>query len=323
VGCGLSTTFTDIAAEAPSILDISYFSNELDSVLSLVPSPTFHLLGQSWGSVVVQEWYREYRLGQGLSTVSDAASPYLVSMILANPVVDTQLVAEGVREDVIPRLLPPLYADSMIANDATDPLLQTATDFFNDQVFTRYNPPPLEMIQGNMVSNADIYRLLWGVSDLYPSPDCPMYAWSMLEDLHRVDVPVLVYTGEYDEIALSAVEPYEYLPIHRMVVVGGGSHLCHIDSLYQWHAHVSEWLADPYPYSVSYMEMLLLLVGALVVVIGGYFALRAFYFTPADKASEPGRGLTPHGLPTSPHGSVSGSMEGEGEGGMSVALLGP
>lgn len=55
-------------------------------------------------------------------------------------------------------------------------------------------------------------------------------SWSVIDRLHKIDIPVLTYHGQYDEATDESVKPFfENIRKVKWVTVDGASHMAHIE----------------------------------------------------------------------------------------------
>jgi pimeloyl-ACP methyl ester carboxylesterase len=54
--------------------------------------------------------------------------------------------------------------------------------------------------------------------------------WSIIDELHKIEVPTLILNGEHDEAQDSCVVPYfQHIQKAKWVVIEGASHMSHVE----------------------------------------------------------------------------------------------
>jgi proline iminopeptidase len=175
-------------SDAPN--DLSLWTNdrlvaELTTLIDSFPYPTVHLLGQSWGALVVTE----YALRQPAR---------VAGLVLADPVLSVPRFAAGTV--ALRSALPPevrQVLDRHEASGTTDSEeYQTATLAFYNRHMCRLDPWPEPFQRSISQMNMVVYEQMYGPNDFTVTGTEKDY--DLTDRLDRLDVPVLFLCGRYD-----------------------------------------------------------------------------------------------------------------------------
>jgi len=160
LGCGDSDRPDD-----GSLWSVELFVEEVDAVRDALGLDRIHLLGQSWGGILAQE----YALTQ-----PDGLASLVLSSTLASA---DQWVAEQRR---LLEALGPGAGD----------------DEYHAAYFCRRDPPPPETEQWKAKRNVAVYEAMWGPNEW----TCTgvLAGWDVRARLGEMRVPALVLSGRYD-----------------------------------------------------------------------------------------------------------------------------
>jgi L-proline amide hydrolase len=167
---------------------VELFVRELENLVNALGIGDHHLLGQSWGGCLAQE----YALTQPAG---------LRSLVLADTFASfPDFVAEcyRLRADLPPNVEATL---SRHEQDGTtdDPAYQAACQVFYRRHLCRLHPWPAEFVatMTKLEADQEVYRIMNGPSDFYVTG--VIRAWQAKNRLGAIDVPTLIVSGRYDE----------------------------------------------------------------------------------------------------------------------------
>ncbi|KAJ3207439.1 hypothetical protein HDU82_003737 [Entophlyctis luteolus] len=221
-GCGASSFVEDPAKDAPWLLTISFYVNELEKLIDTLQLSEYNVYGSSWGTVVAQEFSVRQPVG-------------LKHLILDGVVGDGQLHVKTLWRDVISTM--PTYTRNLLKDLEErkafgSPEYQALVDTLTKHFTCRIVPTPdvfMDCFRSdgpgeNKGMNQKIYVAMQGPSEFGLSGVLEFY--SVLDRLPRVLVPTLVLRGEFDtmseEASMAVVNAISScLPL---VTVKGASH---------------------------------------------------------------------------------------------------
>jgi L-proline amide hydrolase len=230
LGCGLSTHLPDAPAEfwTPQL-----FVDEFLNLIGRLGLSEYHLLGQSWGGMLGAEIAT--RRPEGLRALAICNSP--ASM---------QLWVEGAAE--LRARLPAEVEATLTAHESagttTDPEYIRASDVFYERHVCKVVPIPDDFRESVQQMEADptVYHTMNGPNEFHVVGT--LRDWSIVERLHRIDVPTLVIAGEEDEATPATWRPFaEIIPDAVTQVFPDASHCVHLEHPQQFRDAVGEFLA--------------------------------------------------------------------------------
>jgi L-proline amide hydrolase len=217
LGGGRSTHLREKPAD---FWTVELFLAELDNLLRhLGIEKGYHLLGQSWGGMLGAE--HGVRRPAGLRSLVISDSP--ASMVL------------WVREaDRLREALPPEVQQTLLRHEAagsTDsPEYATAVRVFYDRHLCRLDPWPDSLNRSFQYMQEDptVYHTMNGPNEFHVVGS--LKTWSIIDRLDRIQAPVLLISGRYDEATPATVQPYaDRIPDVRWTIFEDSSHLPHLE----------------------------------------------------------------------------------------------
>ncbi|MFC6882021.1 MULTISPECIES: proline iminopeptidase-family hydrolase [Actinomadura] len=231
LGNGRSTHLPDRGAD---FWTVGLFLAELDNLLGhLGIADGYHLLGQSWGGMLGAE--HAVLRPAGLRSLVIANSPASMPLWLA--------AAAGLRLDLPPEVEATLR-EHEDRETTGSPEYAAAMRVFYDRHVCRI-PWPDEVARTFAAIDADptVYHTMNGPSEFHVVGT--LRNWSIIDRLDRIEVPVLVLSGRYDEAAPAAVRPYaERIPDARWRIFEESSHMPHVEEREACLAEVAAFLAS-------------------------------------------------------------------------------
>ena len=214
LGCGRSDHPHD-----PSLWSVELFEAELGALRAVLGLEHCHLLGQSWGGLLVLEH-------------ALAAPDGITSLTLADPLVSPeQWITET---DRLRAELRAAVRDTLLRNEAAgttaDRACQEAVMVFYRRHVCRLDPWP-DCLQRSMAgpeADPEVYLALWGPSEVHCTG--MLAGWDVRDRLDGITAPALVLGGRFDECTPVIQEDlHRRLSGSEWVVFEKSSHAPHLE----------------------------------------------------------------------------------------------
>ncbi|KAF2149030.1 proline-specific peptidase [Myriangium duriaei CBS 260.36] len=220
IGCASSTHLQEKAGDK-AFWQEDLFVRELDNLLDhLQLRGGFHLLGHSWGGMLGPAFAS--RRPQGLQRLILASG---------NASKELSMLGASVRRDE----LPPQHLEAILEAERTRNLdtaaYKEAMNIFNQRYLCRTMPPPAELLLGvkNMAEDKTVFGTMNGLSPMFQNGS--MLHWTSIPRLPQINVPTLVYNGEYDASIDASQEPFfEKISLVRWIRFIDAGHMCHLEA---------------------------------------------------------------------------------------------
>ena len=204
----------------PSFWTVQLFKDELAALVDhLGIGGRYHVIGQSWGGML------------GLDHALDQP-PGLLSLVAADSPSDAPAFAAGARE--LLGTLPPEAAGAIRRHEeagTTDsPEYQAAINEFYTRYVCRLDPWPDALVATFDAVEADptVYGTMNGPSEFTVTGT--IRDWSVTDRLHEITVPVLLVSGEHDEVRPDVVRTmHERLADSEWALFEDSSHTPHLE----------------------------------------------------------------------------------------------
>jgi L-proline amide hydrolase len=231
LGCGNSTLLPDKGAD---FWTVQLFIDELDNLVDhLGQRGGFHALGQSWGGMLGAEY--GVTRPAGLKSLTIANSP--ASMAL--------WMSEAAR---MRKLMPQKIQDALNVHEAagttSDAEYQAATMWVYEHHVCRVVPFPPEVTASfeQIGRNPTVYNVMNGPNEFFVVGT--LKTWSVIERLHRIDVPTFVLSGRHDEATPGCVQPFaDHIKGATWKIFENSSHMPHVEEQEACMKSVGEFLA--------------------------------------------------------------------------------
>ena len=230
LGCGNSTHLPDAPADfwTPQL-----FVDEFENVVEALGLAEYHLLGQSWGGM----------LGAEIATRRPGG---LRSLAICNSPASMPLWVEGAAElrSQLPHDVEAALTAHELAGTTDDPEYLRATDVFYERHVCRVVPTPDDFLESveQMEAEPTVYHTMNGPNEFHVIGT--LRDWTIIDSLHRIEVPTLVVAGEYDEATPATWRPFvDGIPEATSHVFPGGSHCVHLEQPEEFRRVIGDFLA--------------------------------------------------------------------------------
>ncbi|KLO18947.1 proline iminopeptidase protein [Schizopora paradoxa] len=215
LGVGVSTNLPD---KPPDFWTPDLFIEELENLLQHLDIHEFDLLGHSWGGMLAAQ-FAATRSPRGLRKL-------IISNSTASQSMWTKCLDDLTRalpDDVQTTLKRHEEAQSFTHQEYRD-----AINVFYARHMCRLPSLPHELIQtfSSIGPKSNVLFSMYGPSQLQPIGS--LKDWTIIPDLHRIEVPTLVLNGRYDEAQDECVLPYfQHIPRVKWYTFAESSHNPH------------------------------------------------------------------------------------------------
>lgn len=227
LGCGRSDH-----PHNPSLWTIDLFMEEVGEIRRALGLDDVHLLGQSWGGFLAQE----YLLGKPSG---------VKSLVLANSAASTHRwieEANRLRAELPPDVQRVLHQHEQ---DGTldDPAYLSATEVYYRLHVCRLDPWPdcLDRTFDQLARDPEVYNTMWGVTEFQCTGT--LKDWDIENRLDEIDLPVLILSGRHDESTPAINEVlHKGIPNSEWVLLENSSHTPHLEETEHYIQLVSRFL---------------------------------------------------------------------------------
>jgi L-proline amide hydrolase len=204
----------------PSFWTTQLFKDELAALVEhLGIDARYHVIGQSWGGMLAMDHALDH-------------PPGLVAVVAADSPADADAFARGAVA-LLDTLDPEVKATILRHEEAgttDDPEYQEAVLEFYRRYVCRLDPWPDELVRSFDAMEADptVYGTMNGPSEF--TVIGPLREWSIVDRLGEIDVPLLLISGEHDEVRPEVVRVIaEAVPGARWELFETSSHTPHLE----------------------------------------------------------------------------------------------
>ncbi|KAI0153296.1 proline-specific peptidase [Xylariaceae sp. FL1272] len=220
IGCASSTHLRYKAGDK-SFWQEQLFQDELDNLIDHLKLQTrgFHLLGHSWGGMLA-------------SAFAARQPPGLRRLVLASALASKELSRQGFRlqQNEFPPELRRAAEEAMAKSEYEGAAYKSAMSYYQKTHVCRTQPLPPELGAAwrNLRDDDTVNRTMNGRSAV--DLDASNASWSVIDRLNNINVPTLVYYGEYDTSHYVAQVPFleKIRQVQAKVFMDSG-HMCHLE----------------------------------------------------------------------------------------------
>ena len=232
LGNGRSTHYPDRGAD---FWTVDLFVRELHNLVGeLGIADRHHVLGQSWGGFLGQEYALTHPHGLCALVLADTAASF------------PDFVAEANR---LRALLPPEVEETLRrheeAETTDDPEYEAACMVFYGRHLCRLDPWPDEVVEAFAWIERDptVYHTMNGPSEFHVIGS--IRDWQAKDRLGEIDVPTLLVSGRHDEATPALQETLlNGITESEWVLFEHSSHLPHVEERERYMQVVGNWLAQ-------------------------------------------------------------------------------
>jgi proline iminopeptidase len=207
LGSGRSDPLTDT-----TLMTIENYVDQVERLRKHLGLKDFVLYGHSWGTMLGMDYFL---------TFPDEVK----AIIFSSPLFSTDLWISDA--DTLIATLPDSvqqvirYHESI--GEYEHPHYEAATKLYYSLYVTRKEKTEVDRSHLNLVSGTNVYLYMWGPSEFTSTGTLRNY--DRLEYLPKINVPVLLMTGEYDEARPSTVKYYQSLvPGSKFAMIPDAAH---------------------------------------------------------------------------------------------------
>ena len=231
LGGGRSTHYPDRGAEfwTPEL-----FVRELKNLVdALGIAGRHHVLGQSWGGFLAEEYAFTQPPGLRALVLADTAASW------------ADFAAEGGKlREQLPAEVQATLAKHEEAGSYDDPeYMEACLVFYGRHVCRIPWPPEVAKTFELLEQDPTVYRTMNGPSEFHIIGSCK--DWQVKDRLHEIRVPTLLVSGRYDEatpalqqVLLDGIADSEWLCFEE------SSHMPHVEERERYMRVVGDWLAQ-------------------------------------------------------------------------------
>lgn len=197
IGCGLSPAPDD----RTDLFNKETWCKELDNLREYLKLDKVHLLGHSWGGMLL------------ITYLSDCHPQGVLSAVLSSTLASTSLWAQETHRLV--KLLPARYQEAIAkaeqSGNWTDPeYLEANTAFMHAHVGGPWGPKAPECLKRPRIGGKVAYETAWGPNEYTPLGN--LKDWEYLDKVKSWTTPTLITDGAEDEST-----PYMNMVLHRSI----------------------------------------------------------------------------------------------------------
>lgn len=183
LGCGRSDH-----PHNPALWTVELFVEEVDEIRKALGLDDVHLLGQSWGGFLAQEYLLTKPSGVRTLTLANSAASTQRWIAEAN-----RLRAE------LPAGVQQVLKEHEEDGTLNDPAYVTATEVYYRAHVCRLDPWPacLNRTLEQLARDPEVYNTMWGTTEFHCTGI--LKDWDIEDRLGELNLPVLILSGRYDE----------------------------------------------------------------------------------------------------------------------------
>jgi proline-specific peptidase len=227
-GCGNSDQPSD-----PGRWTVELYVREVDAVREALGLREVHILGQSWGGMLLMEYL--VRQPRGVVSATIASSPASMPLWIA----ETARLRAALPAEVIEVL-----EHHEAAGTWDDPEYDAAVNVFYERHLCRVVPFPEPVARSfaKLARNPEVYRTMNGPTEFHVVGT--LRDWDITPRLAAVEVPVLITSGRHDEATPAQMARLaEHVPQAEWVIFEESGHLAHAEEPDRYMAVVADFLA--------------------------------------------------------------------------------
>ncbi len=212
LGSGKSDRVTDT-----TLFKIGRFVDELEMLRKHLKIRKWHLLGQSWGTIVAMEYYKKYPAS-------------VKSIIFSSPALNVKTWEQNANKllKTFPDSLQLAVKRAGETGNFADPLFEAANNEYN-RLYGFRKPVPEDLDSMMSTYNFDMYMYMQGPSEFKITGTLKNY--DSTSDLPSVKVPTLFTVGEFDTSGVESVKGFAgSVPGSQFYLFRGAAHVTSWDA---------------------------------------------------------------------------------------------
>jgi proline-specific peptidase len=225
IGCGNSPGPGD-----PGFYSIELFEEELSNLIDHLDLKAVHILGQSWGGMLLMD-YMINKKPRGVKSIVVSSSPASVPLF----------------ESEINRLVQWLPPDAAAAiekgmreGNYDDPAFLAASELYYSRHVVNLNPLPGDVAY-SMENHSGVYVIMQGYTEFMFIGK--LKGWDVSSRLHEITVPTLLMSGASDEVTpLVVKQVYDRIPNAEWHLLPG-THMIHVEQRETYNRLVEQFLS--------------------------------------------------------------------------------
>ena len=224
LGSGRSDTIKDTA-----LMTVDFYVEELYEVVQNLGLKEFYLYGQSWGSALAISYYLKHPEG-------------IKALIFSSPVLSTKLWIRD--SEKLIATLPDSLQQAIHINEQRQtydhPDYLNAVNYYYQRYVVRKMPWSKDL-ETSFSAVGPAYAYMWGPSEFTATGE--LKTFDCTSRLHKVVVPTLFLTGEFDEALPTTVQYYQSLvPRAKFTLIHGAAHVTMHDNPEEHNHCIEEFL---------------------------------------------------------------------------------
>jgi proline-specific peptidase len=227
-GCGNSDQPDD-----PARWTVDFYVREVDAVREALGLERVHILGQSWGGMLLMEYLVRQPAGVVSGTI--ASSPASLPLWVAE--------TSRLRADLPAEVIEVLDRHEA-AGTWDDPEYEAAVNVFYERHVCRVVPFPecVTRTFAKIARNPQVYRTMNGPTEFHVVGT--LRDWDITPRLDEVEVPVLITSGRHDEATPAQMAIIaERIPQAEWVIFEQSGHMSHAEEPDRYMAVLADFLA--------------------------------------------------------------------------------
>lgn len=212
---------------------VNQFTEELELVRTALDLKKFHLLGQSWGTMLAAEYWLRYQPSG------------LVSLILSSPVMSAPRFGKDQRRylSIMPEENQRIIYDAEKSGNYQNQEFEDAMMLYYTTHVCRLDPWPESLNRSMEGLDKEVYNYMWGPSEFTITGT--LKEFDVTGRLEEIAVPVLYTCGEFDECTPETTGYFQTLtPGSRYVVFPDASHSHHLEKTDEYLLEIRNFLNE-------------------------------------------------------------------------------
>ncbi|EIW79611.1 proline-specific peptidase [Coniophora puteana RWD-64-598 SS2] len=232
LGCGLSTHLPEKNGDT-DFWTVELFIDELHNLLNFFGiHDNYNVLGHSWGGMLAASF--AVRKPKGLKKLILSSAPASMPVMIE--------ICNELRK-TLPQDIQDTLDKHEAAGTTDSPEYKAACDEFDARFGCRLQPTPELLVRAlkSMEDDPTVYHTMNGPSEFHVIGS--LKNWSVIDEIHNIEVPTLLLNGRYDEVQDKAMDPF-FLKIKqvRWLQFSNSAHLAQLEETDRYLEVISRFL---------------------------------------------------------------------------------